>query len=199
MRRTGRSSWTPGAAGGLVGALVGALVFASFAAFAAALAIGSGYVAGHVTLGQVQPSARTFHVQSVFDRRRTAYTTMQHQLAGFELTEAQFEVDVELGTPPTFDGFDVVGLEDSLAMELAAVVETASPEVGAAAERLRIAARQQLVTMATVASARRTRGHQATALTASELRALIFGQSRLAEAAVGFLTAAHDDLGAALT
>jgi hypothetical protein len=199
MRRTGRSSWTPGAAGGLVGALAGTLVCAAFAVLAASLAIGSGYVAGHVTLGQVKPSARTFHVQSVFDRRRAAYTTMQHQLAGFELTEAQLEVDVELGTPPTFDGFDVVGLEDSLAMELAAVVATASPEVGAAAERLRAAARQQLVTMATVASARRTRGHLATALTAGELRALMSGQGRLSEAAARFLTAAHDDLGAALS
>jgi hypothetical protein len=183
-------------AGGLAGALVGSLVFA---VFAASLAIGSGYVAGRVTLGQVHPSARAFHVQSVFDRRRAAYTTMQHQLAGFELTEAQFEVDVELGTPPTFDGFDVVGLEDSLAMELAAVVVTASSEVGAAAESLRAAARQQLLTMVAVASARRTPGHQATALTAADLRALISGQGRLAQAAARFLTAAHDDLGVALT
>ena len=183
-------------AGGLVGALVGALVFA---VVTAALAVGSGYVAGRVTLGQVHLSARSSSVQTVFDRRRAAYTTMQHQLAGFELTEAQFEVDVELGTPPTFDGFDVVGLEDSLAMELAALVVTASADVGAAAESLRAAARLQLLTMAAVASARRTPGHQATEVTAAELRALMAGQGRLARAAAQFLTAAHDSLGAALT
>jgi hypothetical protein len=179
-------------AGGLVGALLGAL------ALAGVLAVACGYVAGWVTLGQVHPSARSVHVQTVFDRRRAAYTTVRHQLAGFELTEAQFEVDVELGTPPTFDGFDVVGLEDSLAMELAAAEVSASPQVRAAGETLRTTARQQLLTMAAVASARRTAGHQAREVTPAQVRALTSGQRRLADAATRFLTAAHDDLGVAL-
>lgn len=191
MRRSSRTT-----AGGLPVALARTLLAA---ALLAALAVGSGYVAGRVTLGQVRPSARSVHVQGAFDLRRAAYTTVQHQLAGFQLTEAQFEVDVELATPPTFDGFDVIGLEDSLSMELAAVVETASPQVGAAGEVLRVAALAQLRTMARVASARRAPGGRPRELTADDLQALMSGQRRLARAVDRFLTVAHEDLGAALT
>ncbi len=92
----------------------------------------------------------------------------------------------------------MVGLEDSLAMELAAVEVSASPQVQAAGKTLRTTARQQLLTMATVASARRTAGHQAREVSPAEVSALTSGQRGLADAAARFLAAAHDDLGVAL-
>jgi hypothetical protein len=184
MRHGRRAAWVAGIAGGLLGALVSAVV--------------SGYVAGNVTQGQVHPSSSAVRIQTLFDARRAAYSRIVDQVASFQLTEAQFEVEIDLSERPQFDGFDVIGLEDSLAMELSAIQATASSAVRVDADIIRRAVRDQLVTMVRLASARRE-APGTRQLTLVDLGAMAAGQVRVAQAIRDFLTAAHDDLGVALS
>ena len=173
---------------GLVGILMGAT----------GSAIVSGYVANQVKQSQIRNTRQPSTLQARFDARQAAYSRVLTQVASFELTESQFEVDVYLSRTPSFDGFDVIGMEDSLAMEISVIEVSASPSVQADAANLLRLVDAQLVSMARLASTRRA-AKTPISLSQNDLDALAVGQMRVSNAMDTFLKDAGNDLGPVLS